>query len=103
MSDSTKLALPGGLNLWHLILLGIMVVQAVFALNSRDNMMISFKTHTEDFEKEVTKEIKALHEEQARLAEQSSSLDVVKNELQHVREDIKNLTSKVDLLVERKR
>ena len=103
MTEQHKIHLPGGLNLWHLILMGFMVVQAIFGINSRDNMMIAFKTHTEDFEEEVKKEIVELKASQARWSEKSASLDVVNNELIHIREDILNLAKKVDLLVERRR
>ena len=103
MTEQHKIHLPGGLNLWHLILLGVMVVQAVLGINSRDNMMVAFKTHAEDFEKEVKKELAELKASQVQLSEKSGSLDVVNNELIHIREDILNLAKKVDLLVERRR
>lgn len=103
MAEPTKLALPGGLNLWHLILMGMMAAQALLGMNSRDNMMVAFKTHAEDFEEGVKKDIHELQQAQVRLTEQSGSLDVLKNELEHAREDIRSLTQKVDLLIDRKR
>lgn len=102
MTEVTKLNLPGGLTLWHLILLGLMVIGFIQGNHARDSIGIAFRTHTEDVEKSVQKEIMALKAGQVRLADSRTSLEVLKSELVHVRADIADLTKKVDLLIGRR-
>lgn len=102
MVNSTKLTLPGGLSLWHLILLGVMVIQYLQGNNARDNMATAFRTHTRDVEEAVEQEIKDLKAGQIRLSDNRISLEVLKSELVHVRADIADLTKKVDLLIGRR-
>ena len=83
-----RIALPGGLSLWNVVLLGIMMLG--WWANEK-----SFQTKVTMTEEALEKDITELKVEIKELGIRGDRLAVIENELHHLREDVNTLVERL--------
>ena len=88
MSDDQRIMLPGGLSLWNVVLLLLMVL-GWWANQS------SFQTKVMLTEESLGEDITELKADVKELGIRGDRLAIIENEIQHLREDVNKLVSRL--------